>query len=135
METHFNTENIDYIKFYPRHKSDYRWYPPIPKKTFFFGLLTDYPALEGGWASDERDRRVKPEYLVQNNQIYIHPEGDNSFEPYHPSGRWEKKAYVYIRTKQTDHGRYFETDDEAEAWIKELEKMSGAEFAVIVKKN
>ena len=135
METHFNTENIDYIKFYPRHESDYKWYPPLPKTKVFSGLITDEPAIEGGWARNERRERVTPDYLVRDNQIYIYPEGDELFETYHPSGRWNNKAYVYVRTKQTDHGRYFETDEEAEAWIKELEQMSRAEFAVIIKRD
>lgn len=135
MEVHFNTENIDYIKFYPRHKSDYVWYPPLPKKNFFFGLLTDYPAIDGGWARGKRRERVSPEYLLSNNNIYVPNEETKTIREYHPSGSWDKRAYVYVRTKQTDHGRYFDTDEEAEAWIDELEGMSKAEFAVIKKEK
>lgn len=132
-ETHFNIDNIDYIKFRRRHKSKYIWQPMIPKKTRMFGLFTISYEIPAGWSEHAHGYRETPENLLKTKSFVCSTTIciPNLYPTY---GTWYDKPLVIVRTKHGSHARYFDTDVEAEAWIAELKEVSKSEFEVINKK-
>lgn len=136
MIRHFNVDNIDYINFIPRSKSEYEWYPALPRKTFLY-FFTDYKAVEAGWSDSARGSRVSEIWLKRHGYIYVSPTKGNIVDydggdlKVTPNGSWDNKSYVYVRTKETDHSRYFDNDENALTWIDDLKSMTKSKFSII----
>jgi len=129
METHINTDKIDYIKFTPMGDK-HTWYPEYPCVYTFFGLIETRKKLEAGWSNDDYRHRYSVSTLKSYKYIFINPDIPENDIDYPRNGYWLKKANVYVRTKVTGHTTYFDSDEEAKAWIELITSMSNAEFAV-----
>ena len=128
METHINTDKIDYIEFTPMGDK-HIWYPEYPCLYTFFGLIKTHKKLEAGWSNGDGGR-YSVRALKSHEYIFINPDIPENDIDYPRNGYWLSKAKVYIRTKVTGHTTYFDSDEEAKVWIELITSMSNAEFAV-----
>ena len=121
METRFDVNRIVKISF-KKKDVDTSWVkrPFIPGKTRFFGLIKINP-IPAGWeyAGDYNSRRYSDEEVLRYGGRTI--EGDSVFE----------KPSVIIKLDHSEVWKRFDTDDEALAWIKDLESRSNKDFEIL----
>lgn len=138
-QIHFNIKDIEYISITPVKQTDWAWYEYAPAITKFFGLWTKrreqkpgwckhggfneyYSSYYGGWEGG----RTSDGILKSYSNLFFVEENVNGKQ-------WFEKARVYIRKKNTDHTRLFETNEEALAWAEALKEKTGDNFEIIIK--
>jgi hypothetical protein len=121
METRFDVNRIVKISFKKKDvDTDWVKRPFVPSKTRFFGLIKISP-IPAGWeyVRDHGFRRYSDEEVLRYGARII--EGDSVFE----------KPIVTIKLDHSEVWKRFDTNDEAIAWIKELEVRSNKDFEII----
>jgi len=132
MEIHINVDNIDYIDFTSRGRTKLSWFPYVPAKKIFGFIIVEHEQSEG-WAQESNWNRSSPKYILGDNYVFEMPEEPVDGSEYPTNGHWESKARVYIRTKESSHYGYFDTDKEAELWIAGVKEKSKHSFDIIKK--
>lgn len=136
-EIHFNVKDIKYIELTPVKQQNYKWYEEKPVKRFFFDLIVDEKGIKEGWAKSEFER----EYCDYDNDWWYERLSKKTLENRHmffvgenENGKqWFSKAKVYISKIDDSHYNYFESNDEANAWIEKVKKASKEKFEIIYK--
>ena len=121
-EIHFKLDSITRITLVKRKPSGYYWASPKPEKRGFFGLSRLAKAIPAGWTYYGDDRYDLADDILCHTW-YGHDEATNEIY---------NKPYVEIRLlEKGEIGYYFNSDEEAIAWIDDVIAQAGSKFVVI----
>tara|TARA_R110000737_G_C14568201_1_gene483590 strand:- start:408 stop:839 length:432 start_codon:yes stop_codon:yes gene_type:complete len=139
-----NVEDIEYIEYTkttPAKMYFFNGNPKITKPFLFFFKKTVKPEMKEGWGQSwepyynrfdgyysgwQFPTRYSEKQIEEDQTlvIFTHPRAGRELL---------KRAYVFIKKKKSWHTAYFDTNEEAEAFIKEIEEKCTNKWQLITK--
>ena len=122
---YFQVDRVVSMILQPGKETSYEWFEKVPAKpkTFLgikYGMIEEIPE---GWSSwdDGRNRRTSED--LNKYDLFIINEGTKEIR--------QKSQVTVNLSDKTSYSMYFDTNEEAEDYLYELQEVTGKEFFVI----